>query len=149
MDNESQTRARMRTSDAEREQVATVLRAAMGEGRLTLQEGEERLGAGYAATFRDELVPLTADLPGDGRAALLRTPEARARQRRDVRRSAWFVAFAGAVLIGLWALSGAHFFWPAIPLTFMILGVARQVRGELPHQRRARPGGPGHRPGCE
>ena len=57
---------RMRTSDAEREQVATILRAAMSEGRLTLEEGEERLTAVYAAKFRDELGPLTADLPGGG-----------------------------------------------------------------------------------
>ena len=54
---------RLRTSDTEREQVAEMLRAAMAEGRLTLEEGEERLGQAYAARFRDELVPLTADLP--------------------------------------------------------------------------------------
>ncbi|HEU4425077.1 MAG TPA: DUF1707 domain-containing protein, partial [Pilimelia sp.] len=50
---------RLRASDAEREQIATILRAAMTEGRLNLQEGEERLAAAYAATYRDELGPLT------------------------------------------------------------------------------------------
>ena len=44
--------AGVRTSDAEREQVARVLRAAVGEGMLTLEEGDERLAATYAARFR-------------------------------------------------------------------------------------------------
>lgn len=54
---------RVRASDKEREQYASMLRAAMTEGRLTLEEGEERLAQVYAAKFRDELPPLTADLP--------------------------------------------------------------------------------------
>ncbi len=118
---------RMRTSDTEREQVAVILRTAMTEGRLTLEEGEERLGAVYAAKFRDELAPLTADLPGGGREALHRTPEARARHRREVRRMASFVAIVAVVLTGLWAISGAHFFWPAIPLFFMVAGLFRRA----------------------
>lgn len=54
---------RIRASDAEREQVVSVLREAMSEGRLTLDEGEERIAAAYAATYRDELPGFTADLP--------------------------------------------------------------------------------------
>lgn len=126
---------RMRTSDAEREQIATILRAAMSEGRLTLEEGEERLTAVYAAKFRDELAPLTADLPGGGRHALAATPEARAATRRDLRHGLAFVAVVGLVLTGIWALSGAHFFWPAIPLFFLIMGVLKH-RGRGPHAHR-------------
>jgi hypothetical protein len=117
----------MRTSDKEREQVAQVLRAAMGEGRLTLEEGEERLAAAYAAKYRDELRPLTADLPGNGRPALAETPEARAATRRGVRRHTGFVIVLALVLTGLWLLSGAHFFWPAIPLAFLFIGLARHA----------------------
>ncbi|PRY21944.1 uncharacterized protein DUF1707 [Pseudosporangium ferrugineum] len=134
------TGARVRTSDAEREQVAVILRAAMTEGRLTLEEGEERLGGVYAAKFRDELAPLTADLPGGGRRALLETPQARAATRRDLRRHAGYVAFVVVVLTGLWALSGAHFFWPAIPLAFLVIGLMRHARlgpgYRHPHYRR-------------
>lgn len=119
---------RLRTSDTEREQVAELLRAAMAEGRLTLEEGEERLGQVYAAKFRDELSPLTADLPDNGRRAMEDTPQARAATRRDVRRHASFVAIAAGVLIGLWMLSGAHFFWPAIPLVFLVIGLMRHAR---------------------
>ncbi|HKE64524.1 MAG TPA: DUF1707 domain-containing protein [Micromonosporaceae bacterium] len=55
---------RVRTSDAERERVAETLRAAVGEGRLTLEEGDERLATLYTTKYRDELPPLVADLPG-------------------------------------------------------------------------------------
>ncbi|BFU45817.1 hypothetical protein KRMM14A1004_40540 [Krasilnikovia sp. MM14-A1004] len=119
---------RLRTSDSEREQVATILRAAMGEGRLNLAEGEERLAAAYAATYRDELTRLTADLPGGGRTALLETPQARSAARRGVRRHAGFVFVLAFLLLGLWVLSGAHVFWPAIPLAFLSIGFFRHAR---------------------
>jgi hypothetical protein len=119
---------RLRASDTEREQVAEILRAAMTEGRLTLEEGEERLGQVYAARYRDELVPLTADLPDGGRRALAETPQARAATRRGLRRHAGSVALLALVLTGFWALSGAHFFWPLIPLAFLVMGVVRHAR---------------------
>jgi hypothetical protein len=126
---------RLRTSDTEREQVAEILRAAMAEGRLNLEEGEERLGTVYAAKFRDELTPLTADLPDNGRRALADTPQAKAATRRDVRRHAGFVAFVAVLLTGLWALSNAHFFWPAIPLAFLVIGLMRHARyGRFRHE---------------
>jgi hypothetical protein len=119
---------RIRTSDTEREQVAEILRAAMTEGRLTLEEGEERLAAVYATKYRDELGPLTADLPNQGRQAVADTPQARLATRRHLRRHASFVVFAAAILTGLWILSGAHFFWPAIPLIFLVMGLVRHAR---------------------
>jgi hypothetical protein len=119
---------RMRTSDKEREQVAEILRAAMTEGRLSLEEGEERLTTLYASKFRDELGPLTADLPGGGRPALAETPEARLATRRSIRRHGMFVVSAALILSGLWILSGAHFFWPAIPLAFLVMGLVRHAR---------------------
>lgn len=119
---------RLRTSDKEREQVAEILRAAMTEGRLTLEEGEERLGAVYAAKFRDELGPLTADLPDGGRRALADTPQARAATRRGVRRHAGFVVAIAAVLTLVWALAGAYGFWPIIPIGFLMLGLYRHAR---------------------
>lgn len=122
---------RLRTSDKEREQVAEILRAAMTEGRLNLEEGEERLAAVYAAKYRDELGPLTADLPGNGRPALADTPEARAAMRRMGRRHA-----AGAVggmvvllalLTGLALLPGPHFFF-FFPLMFLFFALAGRRR---------------------
>jgi hypothetical protein len=53
----------LRASDADRERVAEVLRQAAGEGRLTFDELDERLGAAFAARTYAELEPITADLP--------------------------------------------------------------------------------------
>jgi len=53
----------IRASDQERESVVAVLRDAYADGRLTLEEFEERSSAGYAAKTWAELRELTADLP--------------------------------------------------------------------------------------
>jgi formylglycine-generating enzyme required for sulfatase activity len=55
--------ARLRISDQDRHKVSEVLRQAAGEGRIDLDELEERLEATYAAKTYAELVPITADLP--------------------------------------------------------------------------------------
>jgi hypothetical protein len=65
---------RVRTSDAERERIAQTLRAAVGEGRLTLEEGDERLATLYNTKYRDELAPLIADLPASAEDANRRAP---------------------------------------------------------------------------
>lgn len=54
----------VRTSDAERDQAAEVLRVAYAEGRLTRAELDERLDVAYAAKTRADLCELTGDLPG-------------------------------------------------------------------------------------
>jgi hypothetical protein len=55
--------SRLRISDADRHRVGELLREAAGEGRLDIEELEERLEAAYAAKTYGDLVPLTADLP--------------------------------------------------------------------------------------
>ncbi|MER5729646.1 DUF1707 domain-containing protein [Streptomyces sp. NPDC002138] len=59
----------MRASDAEREQVAEMLREAVAEGRLDMEEFDERLGAALGARTRGELEALTSDLPVAARSA--------------------------------------------------------------------------------
>src|SRR6478735_4769355 len=54
----------LRASHADRERVATVLNQALAEGRLSLDELQERLDAVYAAKTLAELEPVTRDLPG-------------------------------------------------------------------------------------
>ncbi|MGW0393925.1 DUF1707 SHOCT-like domain-containing protein [Streptomyces sp. NPDC003042] len=56
----------LRASDADRDRVVERLRDAVAEGRLDMEEFEERLGAAYASRTYAELEPLTADLPGPG-----------------------------------------------------------------------------------
>jgi DUF1707 SHOCT-like domain len=138
---------RIRAADRERERVASILRAAAGEGLLTMPEVDERLAAAYAARYRDELDPLTADLPDGGRPLYAGSPEGTA-QRAELR--AWararlvrhgaVVALVGAVAITAWALSGADHFFPAPILFFGVLSLVL-------HARRLSWSGPGWHPG--
>jgi hypothetical protein len=71
----------LRASDADRERVSEQLRDALAEGRLDMEEFEERLEATYNARTYGELAPLTRDLPGAGEVAplsvsLVKEPEA-------------------------------------------------------------------------
>jgi hypothetical protein len=61
--------SRLRVSDEDRHTVAEVLRQAAGEGRIDLEELDERLEATYRAKTYGELVPITADLPLGGQSA--------------------------------------------------------------------------------
>lgn len=75
-------RPELRASDADRERAASVLRQAAGEGRLTVEELDERLDAAYAARTVAELEPLLADIRapatpspiGDGASSLTVRP---------------------------------------------------------------------------
>ena len=54
---------RLRAGDGDRDAVAEQLREAHAEGRLTMEELDDRLGKTYAARTFADLAPLTADLP--------------------------------------------------------------------------------------
>jgi hypothetical protein len=123
---------RVRASDAERERVAAALRDAMGEGRLTLDEGEQRLAAAYASTYRDELPRLTADLPAPLPADGTRRPD-RPRRPRPGDRLIGLVAVA-AVVIGAVALAAGRTLWPAILLGILaVMLVKHRARGRRWH----------------
>ncbi|HVX46028.1 MAG TPA: DUF1707 domain-containing protein [Mycobacteriales bacterium] len=64
---------RLRPSQRERDDVATLLGLAFAEGRLDLREFEERVGAAFAARTAADLGRLLVDLP---------PPEQPARRRR-------------------------------------------------------------------
>ena len=121
--------ARVRAADADRERVATVVQTAGSEGRLTLDEVEERLTHVYAARFTDELTVLTADLPRPapqgpgfplGRDALRRHPALRLHL-------AVVVAIA-AVAIVRWVVLGGGFFWPAFPMFWLAVSLFVHAR---------------------
>lgn len=58
----------MRASDAERERIAELLREAVAEGRLDMDEFDQRLETAYKARTHGELEPLVQDLPAPGSA---------------------------------------------------------------------------------
>lgn len=55
----------VRASDADREHATELLRRAAGDGQLTMDELDTRLGEAYEALTRGELQALTADLQPD------------------------------------------------------------------------------------
>jgi len=57
----------MRVSDSDREQAADVLREAAGQGRISLDELDERLESAYAAKTYADLAAVTHDLPPSAR----------------------------------------------------------------------------------
>src|SRR5215218_7273531 len=92
-------------SDAERERHAELLREHAAQGRLTVDELEERLDRVYAARTHGELAPVVADLP----APRPRRPApSRSRPRPEL---AAFLA-VNLMLIVIWAATGAGYFWP-------------------------------------
>ncbi len=54
---------RMRAGDRDRQRVVELLGRHLGEGRLTVEEFDERVVKAHAAVHLDELPALTADLP--------------------------------------------------------------------------------------
>jgi hypothetical protein len=122
----------MLVTDDAREAAAGVVRQALAEGSLTVEEAEPRLDAAYAARRQHELSAVLADLP-QGR---LRLPEWTARGGVAPRRWSGFVPFApvlAAAVLTL-ALLGAHAVWPIFPLTFVALRVLWWRRGHSPYR---------------
>jgi hypothetical protein len=60
----------LRASDADREQTAELLRRAAGEGRLTVDELDDRLAEAFAARTRAELEQLVVDIVVSGDTGL-------------------------------------------------------------------------------
>ena len=62
---ETRDQRALRASDADRERIADVLRAAAADGRLSLTELDDRIEALYAAKTYGDLEPVVHDLPGE------------------------------------------------------------------------------------
>ncbi|MFW6693509.1 DUF1707 SHOCT-like domain-containing protein [Streptomyces sp. MAR4 CNX-425] len=79
----------LRASDADRERVAEILRDALAEGRLALDEFEERLEETYRAKTYAQLEPVTRDLPAAGGPPAVAAPGAAAPARAPGAASGW------------------------------------------------------------
>jgi hypothetical protein len=88
----------MRASDSDREKVAKVLHDAMGDGRLSLAELDERLAVVYASKTIGELIPLTSDLPVPSPVSANRAEPARQQPSR--------VGATGGVTTSIAVMSG-------------------------------------------
>ncbi|MEU2787785.1 DUF1707 domain-containing protein [Streptomyces sp. NPDC007100] len=99
----------LRASDADRDRVAEILRDALAEGRLAMEEFDERLTAAYQARTVGALRPLVADLPqpGHGGVPAARAPGRPAWRERiggepSSRRA--FAVWSGFVRKGRWTV---------------------------------------------
>jgi len=122
----------LRVSDAERDAVAETLRVNAAAGRLDPDELEQRLEQAYAARTQADLTPLVGDLPDAGPA-----PRQPPRARRSLPAVPPVVAIA-VLLVAIWALTGAGYFWPMWPIGAMALGAFKRHRPPVRHLRTTR-----------
>jgi len=122
-------------SDAERDAAVERLRVAAAEGRLDASELDARVEAALRARTASELEPLLADLP---------EPRARrSSRRRTGRRPEVAVCMRVVVLlIVIWALTGAGYFWPVWPMLGWGLGLWLSSGGCGRRRRRPRSAAP-------
>ena len=97
----------LRASDADRDQVATVLSTAYAEGRLTLEEHDERIDQLMAAKTFDDLIPITRDLVIVGTPTPVPAPQATSRFTIDTTRQQsepdrMIAIFGGVTRTGRW-----------------------------------------------
>jgi class 3 adenylate cyclase len=103
----------LRASDADRDRVAGRLREHYGAGRLSDDDLSERVEAAYGVRTLSELEALTADLPSGPAPA--RRPR-RSALAESVRIHLTVYLVVNVMLIGIWAASGAGYFWPIWPI---------------------------------
>ena len=116
----------LRASDAERAETVERLQRHYAAGRLTVAELEERTQTAYASRTLGALDELVADLPPepDPEPALAVAPAPRGRRRARIACGPSggvrdeLVRYAGltVMLVGIWALAGRGYFWPAWPM---------------------------------
>jgi hypothetical protein len=98
----------LRASDADREQAAERLRHAAGDGRLTMDELEERLNTVYESRTHGELERLTADIVPRGGDQQLATGARRMPVRKGDGGAGWLVSImSGRDRKGRWRV-GRH-----------------------------------------
>jgi hypothetical protein len=137
----------LRAADSDREAVAASLGRALSEGRLTVEEYEERLAKAYAARTYGDLGGLTADLPKAGAGHVPAPKATRPPQRggacgpapwmRGGLRAMWAPWITVAVIVtAIWlatSISSGAFqpFWPVwvvVPWGAVLL--ARTITGD-------------------
>jgi DUF1707 SHOCT-like domain len=128
----------LRVGDADREAVATALREHYAQGRLTLEEFNQRLEAAFAATMRSQLTALTRDLPPVRMPAPVPVPvPAAQRERAGHEHGPGFrsrlglfpaVIAAFATWLLLFGLHLSLFPWPGkLAIFFLVFGLIRGV----------------------
>lgn len=121
-----------RASDADREEVVSLLRAAVGAGLLDPEELAERTGAALSAKTGGELGPPTADLPPGWIRAERRAHRRPERARAQLTHHVGTYAAVMALLVTIWLVvalaAGAWYFWPVWPALGWGIGLVSHAR---------------------
>jgi hypothetical protein len=113
----------LRVSDRERDEVTTLLRDHAAEGRLSPEELDERVERALAAQTGADLDAVLADLPRKRSVA----------ERRDGVRGLTGLVTLAVLLVSIWLVTGAGYFWPVWILGFMAFSLFRRGRLRGPH----------------
>jgi hypothetical protein len=101
--------SQLRVSDADRHKVAEILREAAAEGRIDIDELDERLESTYAAKTYGDLVPITSDLPVPrGEGAPAPRPHPAHPTLPAARHDTTLAVLGGASRKGLWEIGATH-----------------------------------------
>ena len=97
----------LRASDADRDQVTTLLSTAYAEGRLTREEHDERVDQLMAAKTFDDLIPITSDLVVVGSPPPVAAPQSASRftidaTGQDLQPDKMIAIFGGVTRTGRW-----------------------------------------------
>ncbi|MTD59343.1 DUF1707 domain-containing protein [Amycolatopsis sp. RM579] len=112
----------MRASNADRERVAQILHNALSEGRINVEELEQRLDTVYAAKTLEELEPPVSDLPDVSPAAAVEPARSRALDNRiggTPGSAASIAVMSGASRKGSWVVPPQHTsvaFWGGVEI---------------------------------
>ena len=137
-------REEMRAGDADRQAVADRLKTALDEGRLNLNEYDERLQKTYAAKTYADLDGLLDDLPGvappqRSQVAAYQAPQPPMSEPVERQHNAlsWIGPYGGVVVVCIliWAISSfssGHltYFWPVWMLIPLVLGMFGRAAGQ-------------------
>jgi hypothetical protein len=122
----------IRASDDERERTVEALRRHAAAGRIDAAELEERLGLALAATTRGELERIVEDLPAERQRQSPRPVPAVRRHRGacgSYHKSPQSILAIAVLLVAIWAVTGAGYFWPMWPLAYFAFAGFMRVRG--------------------
>ncbi len=126
-------RADLRLSDADRDKASEFLRQSFADGRLTLDEMEDRLEVVYAAKTGADLAGVFDDLPVE-RARASGPPVRSPAPRRGVSDQLRIYLLVNGLMVAIWLLSGAGYFWPIWVIVPWGFALAIKTTGSRGHR---------------
>jgi hypothetical protein len=120
----------IRASDQERERTVEALRRHAAAGRIDSAELEERLGLALAAKTQGDLAQIVEDLPAERAERPRPAPVRRHRGAcGSFGKSPQGMVAISVLLVAIWALTGAGYFWPMWPLAYFAVASLARASG--------------------